>query len=158
MAVFKWHSPGWQWESTYIFSASRQPPSNIENSYGTPVGWHRICEKIGDNIPVSGIFVARKFTGRVALLAKTQTARAYVTTRILRLEGCSWGINKGKTWRTHQWCDSRKRCIYIHGTNLEVFIPQPLSKGCLLLKTRDLLALYSQVHCGDLCFITAEDL
>ncbi len=131
------------------FSHSKAPFCNLENSLGTPLGLHYICEKIGDNVPVQGEFVGRKFTGRCIPIATSIDEKPRITTRILRLQGCEWGKNKGLDLTTHRVCDTYKRYVYIHGTNLEIFIPQPLSNGCLLLKTTDLLTLFEQVNVGD---------
>ena len=114
---------------------------------------HVICEKIGEGIPINGEFIARKFTGQIIPMAQSKDTKGYVTTRILRLKGLQWGLNKGIDLEKHRSCDSYKRCIYIHGTNLETFIPSPLSKGCLLLKTKDLIHLFQQVNIGDFCFV-----
>jgi lipoprotein-anchoring transpeptidase ErfK/SrfK len=51
-------------------------------------------------------------------------------------------------------CDTYKRTIYIHGTNLEHFIPQPLSQGCILLSNADMLDLFDATYEGDYLYIT----
>ena len=140
----------------FIFSYSRAPLCNLENSLGTPLGLHVVCEKIGDGVPVNGEFIARKFTGQIIPLAKSENEKSRITTRILRLQGMQWGVNRGIDLKTRRFCDTYKRCVYIHGTNLEKFIPKPLSHGCLCLKTQDLLRLFQQIKVGDFCLILSH--
>lgn len=146
--------PGIQVRDKFIFSYSRAPLCNLENSLGTPLGLHIICEKIGDGVPVNGEFVVRKFTGQIVPVAKSENEKTRITTRILRLQGMQWGINRGVDLKAGRVCDTYKRCVYIHGTNLENFIPKALSHGCLCLKSQDLLHLFQQINVGDFCLIT----
>ena len=152
MSVFQWQASGFSPQFTAPFSSSKYGISNIEDSFGTPIGIHVICEKIGGNVPTNGEFIGRKFTGQIIPQANDTHQKARILTRILRLKGCELGINLGCD--PHQrCCDTYKRYIYIHGTNLESFIPTPLSHGCLLLKNQDLIKLYNCVHLGDFCWI-----
>ena len=153
MYLLLWTSVGFRMEAVYMFSASKAPVSCLENSFGTPLGLHYICEKIGHGVPINGEFVVRKFTGQIVPQAKCINERARIVSRILRLQGCELGKNKGFDVKAKRYCDTFKRCVYIHGTNLEKFIPQPLSHGCLLLKTEDLLDLFNRVRVGDFCWI-----
>ena len=152
MSVFQWHNPGLSIQSTAPFSSSKYGVSNIENSLGTPIGIHVICEKIGQDVPQNGEFIARKFTGQIIPQSNDVHQKACILTRILRLKGCEPGINLGYD-ANNCCCDTYKRCVYIHGTNLEAFIPTPLSHGCLLLKSQDLTRLYDNIKVGDLCWI-----
>ena len=137
----------------FVFSRSRASLCNLENSLGTPIGLHIVCEKIGDGVPVNGEFIVRKFTGQIVPVAKSENEKTRITTRILRLQGMQWGINRGIDLKTHRICDTYKRCVYIHGTNLENFIPRALSHGCLCLKSQDLLRLFRQINVGDFCLV-----
>lgn len=137
-----------------LFSASKYGINNLENSLGTPLGLHTICEKIGENIPIHGELVGRKFTGTTINQAVDKTSKAKITSRILRLKGCELGKNLAYD-ADGRCCDTYKRCVYIHGTNLEKFIPAPLSHGCLLLKTTDLITLFDLITVGDFCLISA---
>ncbi len=145
--------PGIKIIDQFLFSYSRAPLCNLQDSLGTPWGLHVICEKIGNNIPKNGEFIARKFTGQIIPIAQRESEKAHITTRILRLKGMQWGINKGMNLALHRSCDTYQRCVYIHGTNLENFIPKPLSNGCLLLKSQDLLRLFQQINVGDFCLL-----
>ena len=53
------------------------------------------------------------------------------------------GINRGPG------LDSRARYIYIHGSNHENRIGEPLSKGCIRLTNRDVIDLFDRVDQGD---------
>jgi hypothetical protein len=49
----------------------------------------------------------------------------------------------GTTTNTHD------RCIYIHGTAEERFIGRCASYGCIRMRSKDVIVLYSLVHIGD---------
>lgn len=57
----------------------------------------------------------------------------------MRLEGLESGANKGIG------IDSHQRCIYIHGTPDEGLIGRPASHGCIRVKNRDVIELFSMV-------------
>jgi lipoprotein-anchoring transpeptidase ErfK/SrfK len=44
---------------------------------------------------------------------------------------------------------ARDRCIYIHGTAEERLIGRRASYGCIRMRSKDVIALYSLVHVGD---------
>ena len=71
-----------------------------------------------------------------------------VTSRILWLRGLEPGINRGGN------VDSHGRYIYIHGTQREDRIGEPLSSGCVLMRNADIVELYDQVRTGDLVWIS----
>ena len=58
------------------------------------------------------------------------------------------GINQGGDVDTHS------RYIYIHGTNHENRIGEPLSAGCVLMRNLDIIELFEQVRTGDLVLIS----
>lgn len=152
MQMFQWHVLGFAFEFNAPFSYSKYGISQKENSLGTPIGIHTICEKIGQDVPLNGEFIARKFTGRIISQTQDLNQKARILTRILRLKGCEYGLNLGYD-ENHFCCDTYKRYVYIHGTNFETFIPNPLSHGCLLLKNEDLIYLFNNSHTGDFCYI-----
>jgi UDP-N-acetylmuramate--alanine ligase len=129
----------------YDASTSRFGNGIRENSFKTPLGLHRITEKIGDGAPAGRIFKARKDTG--IDWDHHSMEDNLILTRILRLEGLEAGINKGTG------VDSYERFIYIHGTNREDLIGTPLSHGCLTLRNEDILRLYEIVREGMLVYI-----
>ena len=133
----------------YPVSTSRFGPGNLENSNQTPLGWHRIRNKIGDNAPLGTIFKARKSTGEraVILIDSIDVPEDLITTRILQLEGCEPGINRGGKY------DIYGRCIYIHGTPEEGLIGRPASHGCIRMKNEDIVNLFNCVDLNSFVYI-----
>ena len=126
----------------YSISTSKYGIGNRVGSNKTPLGLHRIASKIGRNAHFGAIFKRRRDTGKIARINKD--GGDFITTRILRLEGLQKGINKGKD------IDSFRRCIYIHGTPEEKLIGKPASHGCIRMKNRDIIKLFSLVKIGAL--------
>jgi hypothetical protein len=135
---------------SYIISTSKKPPSNVADSLGTPRGLHEIAERIGAGQPPGMVFKGRIPTGKhfSELEDPADDPASLVTTRILWLRGMEPGVNLG------DGVDSYKRYIYIHGTQHEDRIGQPLSGGCVLMRNADIIELYDQVRPGDLVWIT----
>ncbi|MBA4417902.1 MAG: hypothetical protein C0392_08335 [Syntrophus sp. (in: bacteria)] len=129
----------------YDASTSRFGNGIRENSFKTPLGLHRIKEKIGAGAPAGRIFKGRVDTG--VEWDQVTTEDNLILTRILRLEGLEEGINKGAG------VDSYERFIYIHGTNQEDLVGTPLSHGCLALRNQDILRLFEIVRVGTVVYI-----
>lgn len=129
----------------FIASTSRFGNGNREGSYKTPVGLHRITDKIGSGVPAGRIFKGRKDTG--VNWDQCSTEDNLILTRVLRLDGLEEGINRGPG------VDSRERFIYIHGTNREDLVGTPLSHGCIALRNSDVLSLFEIVREGTLVYI-----
>jgi hypothetical protein len=130
----------------FTISTSRFGIGNREGSGQTPLGVHRIVEKIGDGAPLGRIFKDRLDTGidwQPALAEEN-----LILTRILRLEGLEEGFNRGPG------IDSFERYIYIHGTNQESMIGTPLSHGCICMKNSDVIELFDAVREGIIVLIT----
>jgi hypothetical protein len=124
-------------------STSRFGISQVAGSNGTPLGLHRVVEKIAGGWPVGTVFKGRKpvgFTWRGMPDAK-------ITTRILWLEGLEPGFNRGGN------VDSHARYIYIHGTGDETTIGRPMSCGCIHLAADDLIPLFDKLPGGTLVWI-----
>jgi L,D-transpeptidase catalytic domain len=133
---------------SYPVSTSKRPPSNVKHSLGTPRGLHEIAERIGGGQPPGMVFKSRVSTGRhFSELPGAETGENLITSRILWLRGLEPGVNRGGN------VDSHERYIYIHGTNHETRIGEPLSAGCVLMSNRDIVELYEQVRVGDLVHI-----
>jgi hypothetical protein len=136
--------------TTYAVSTSRKPPSNTKNSLGTPRGLHEIAERIGAGQPAGVVFKSRVPTGRHFSEMRDSEAPDgnLITSRILWLRGLEPGVNSGGEVDTHG------RYIYIHGTNREDRIGEPISAGCVLMRNTDIVELYDQVRVGDWVWIT----
>lgn len=129
-------------------STSKNPPSCVADSYGTPTGLHLVADKIGAGTPEGMVFKGRVATGQHFNDASSEDAeRNLITSRILRLRGLEPGTNCG------EGCDSYERYIYIHGSNHEDRIGQPFSGGCVEMLNRDVIALFDRVNEGDLVWI-----
>ena len=131
---------------TYPVSTSKYGVGNEEGSNKTPLGTHRIYEKVGGGVEIGTIFKACINTGRMTKIYHdtTDVEEDFVITRIMCLEGVEPGVNKGKG------IDSRDRHIYIHGTQEEGLIGKPASHGCIRMKNDDVIELFDQVKIGTL--------
>ena len=131
-------------KQSFPVSTSRFGEGSIENSYKTPLGSHEIKEKIGTDVPINTILIARKNTSRKAKIIneKIDSDDDFVTSRILWLEGLEVGKNKGSG------VDSYNRYIYIHGTHEEGLIGQKASHGCIRMFNQDVIYLYDKVEEG----------
>jgi hypothetical protein len=124
-------------------STSRFGISQAADSNGTPLGLHRVVEKIGGGWPVGTVFKGRKPVG----YTWQGMPDAKITTRILWLEGLEPGFNRGGN------VDSHARYIYIHGTGDETTIGRPMSCGCIHLAADDLIPLFDKLPGGTLVWI-----
>lgn len=129
----------------YPISTAKNGTGQHEGSGCTPLGKHTICEKFGDGLPINSVFVAREFTGEIYNdeLAKQFPNRDWILTRILWLEGCEEGFNKGEN--ESDICDTKSRYIYIHGTPDTEPMGVPLSHGCIRMRNADVIELFNKV-------------
>lgn len=125
-------------------STSRFGIGQIEGSNRTPLGLHRIAEKIGAGEPTGTVFKSRRKIGHTS---QPEFADAKITTRILWLEGLEPGFNRGGN------VDSHARYIYIHGTADQTSIGKPASCGCIHLADADLIPLFDLLPGGTLVWI-----
>lgn len=142
-----------QIKQVYPISTSKRGLGQEAGSRKTPVGLHRLCEKIGDNTPEYAIFKGRKFTGNIwpQHTPRHQHRRDYIVTRILRLEGLEVGLNSGS--RNGKNVDSKARAIYIHGTTMDWKLGTPATIGCVHLSSKDIIKLFNHVPIGSLVWI-----
>ena len=134
--------------AVFSISPSKNPPSCLTDSYGTPTGLHAIADKIGAGAPEGTVFKGRVPTGQVYDQVSPQDAkRNLITSRILRLRGLEIGKNSG------EGRDSYDRYIYIHGSNHEDRIGQPFSGGCVEMFNADVIELFDRVDEGELIWI-----
>lgn len=126
---------------TYAVSTARNGVGCEQSSHKTPIGLHRIAQKIGGQCRLGEIIKAREPTGCVASMSTSQTPTGedLITSRVLWLQGLEQGVNCG------DGVDSFERYIYIHGTHEEGLIGLPVSKGCIRMKNKDAIALYNRV-------------
>jgi lipoprotein-anchoring transpeptidase ErfK/SrfK len=81
------------------------------------------------------VIKSRMATGEV--LAPNAPGRDPIVSRVLWLRG-----------KESQNANARERCIYIHGTAEESRIGKRASFGCVRMRSKDVIALYSRVHIG----------
>lgn len=124
---------------TYTVFTSKNPPSCIKNSFGTPWGMHKICEKIGQDERYGMVFENRIPVGKRFWEYIKKDPGGMITSRILRLEGLEQGLNKGEN------CDTFERFIYIHGTNWEHLIGTYFGKGCINMLNYDIIELFDLI-------------
>ena len=131
--------------ATFPISTSKFGLSSQPGSYGTPLGKHRVLKKIGHGLPPGAVFKSRRFTGEV--LPVDAPGRDPIVTRILLLNGKE-GQNR----------NSFGRYIYIHGTPEERNIGNPVSYGCIRMRSGDVIALFDRVGVGARVDIFRESL
>ncbi len=126
----------------YPVSTATKGGGNLEGSFQTPLGKHRIAEKIGGGLPPLAAFRARE-PFCIYDPEKSNPNRDWILSRILWLDGCETGKNsRGKV-------DTKRRYIYIHGTHEEESIGKPASHGCIRMKNEDIIDLFEHTHVGE---------
>ncbi len=128
-------------------STSSKGTGSKANSNQTPLGWHSIAEKIGEDAPWGAIFEERRYTGR-NWSPGDPTNNDLILTRILRLQGTEAGLNKGIG------IDSYERFIYIHGTAEENKLGTCASHGCVRVSNNDVIKIFNLVNLGTPVLIT----
>jgi lipoprotein-anchoring transpeptidase ErfK/SrfK len=119
----------------YPVSTSKFGIGDSSGSYRTPLGTLFVSAKFGDNLPPGAVIKNRVPTGE--LVTTNAPGRDAIVARVIWLRGME-AQNRG----------ARDRCIYIHGTPEERRIGKPASFGCVRMRSRDVIALYSSVHIG----------
>jgi hypothetical protein len=140
-----WHFQGQECR-TYVVSTARAGRGCVQDSLQTPDGLHQVCEKIGAGAVPGMVFKARQPTGKHASEWATPDDNL-ITSRILWLDGLEPGRNQGMDAQG-RLVDTRRRFVYIHGTNQQDKLGQPNSHGCVLLSDRDVIQLFDLVPVG----------
>jgi lipoprotein-anchoring transpeptidase ErfK/SrfK len=138
--------------SEYTISTALKGLGQKANTYQTPLGLHRIKQKIGKDAPSGAIFESREFHGEIWKSDAEESNKDLVTTRVLWLEGLEPGYNSG-TDAEGTVVDSYQRYIYIHGTNHENDLGKPASHGCVRMKNENIIQFFDKVEEGDLVWI-----
>jgi hypothetical protein len=128
------------WRVFRISTAARGLGSR-PGSYATPPGWHRVAHRLGAGAPPGQVFRSRRRTRRVLPPAAWRSAgnEDLILTRILWLAGLEPGVNRGAG------VDTQARFIYLHGTNHEQRLGEPVSHGCIRLGNRAIIALFAWI-------------
>ena len=125
---------------TYSISSAKNGVGEEEGSFCTPTGRFKIAEKIGENLEVGSVLVARAPTGEIfsKTLFDQNPDRDWILTRILWLEGVE----------EHNR-NTKERYIYIHGSPDETPMSVPGSKGCIRIRNNDVIELFEKVQIGE---------
>lgn len=139
-------------QKSYAISTAKNGVGERVNSYQTPRGWHRVCERIGDNVEPDTIIYRRKVTPwkYTPQLHAENPEKDWILTRILWLCGSEPGKNQGGE------VDSYDRAIYIHGAGQHVPFGTPTSRGCVRMRNEDVIELYSNTQNGIDVLISEE--
>jgi len=138
----------------YTISTSIKGLGELNNSFKTPRGFHRITDKIGAGVPNYGIFKNRQFIGEIwQPRPRAAHRKDYITTRILRLEGLEPGINQGFD-RFGRVIDTKERSVYIHGTTAEWQLGKPTTRGCIHMSADDIRSLFEEIPSGTVVWIS----
>lgn len=129
----------------YSISTSRFGAGDAYRSYKTPLGRLRVCDKVGGELMSGAVIKHREATGEV--LDVNAPGRDPIVTRILWLDGLE-----------EQNRNAKARGIYIHGTPEEKKIGEPMSWGCIRMRSRDVMELFDEIPVGTTVFISAEKL
>src|SRR3954452_16021405 len=127
--------------ATYPVSTSKFAIGDQPGSRGTPLGELQIAQKIGAGLPLGTVLKDRRPTGEI--LAPNAPGRDPIVTRIMWLRGLERENSRAYS-----------RGIYIHGTPVEKLIGRPVSFGCIRMRSRDVMHLYSTVRVGTKIEIT----
>ncbi|MFM8453433.1 MAG: L,D-transpeptidase [Gammaproteobacteria bacterium] len=137
-------------KENFVISTGKNGIGQTLGSFKTPLGLHRINDKIGEGVPPYGIFNRRQYVGVTwTKVPRYLHKKDYISTRILRLEGLELGLNRGKNAKG-QVVDSEIRAIYIHGTTMEWKLGKPFTKGCVHMSTKDVMRLHDEIPLGTL--------
>lgn len=121
--------------ATFPVSTSKFGLSDSRGCFGTPLGKLEIVAKIGGLAPSGAVFKDRRLTGEI--IRPDAPGRDPIVTRILWLRGLE-----------PENQNAFGRYIYIHGTPEERNIGRPVSYGCVRMRSRDVIELYSAVGTG----------
>jgi hypothetical protein len=128
----------------YPVSTSKNGTGCQNGSEKTPLGLHRIADKLGGAMPVNEVFIGRIPQGSLeeCIEREVDLPDDVIMSRIMWLEGMEPGRNKGG------YVDTYQRYIYIHGTNHEDQIGTPTSIGCIRMRNQDVVDLFRLVEVG----------
>jgi hypothetical protein len=127
----------------FPISTSKFGTGDAVGSYRTPLGETFVSAKIGDGLPAGAVIKNRNATGEI--VQANAPGRDAIVSRVIWLRGMD---------RTT--ANTRDRCIYIHGPAEEQRIGRRASYGCIRMRSKDVIALYSLIHVGDHVRITDQ--
>ena len=128
----------------YPVSTSKYGTGCQNGSEKTPLGLHRIADKLGGAMPVNEVFIGRIPQGSLeeCIERNADLPDDVIMSRIMWLEGMEPGRNKGG------YVDTYQRYIYIHGTPDSTSLRVPGSRGCIRMANKDIIELFDHVEVG----------
>ena len=130
-------------EQVFSIATAKNGLGEVFGSECTPRGRHYIRAKIGGGENKHAIFKSRRPTGECYdPYATPMEQHDWILGRILWLCGLDQGVNRGGI------VDTMRRYIYIHGSPDHMITGVPSSKGCIRMRTDDLLVLFDLVEVG----------
>ncbi len=122
----------------YLISTSAYGLGSSKGSNQTPLGLHKVNERIGDGEPEGRRFISREPVNQIVPADQRRQPKSadMVLSRVLWLSGLEDGKNRGGS------VDSHSRCIYIHGTDQEQLLGKPSSHGCIRMSNADVIDLF----------------
>ena len=133
---------------SYIISTGKNGAGQLQGSLQTPLGIHRIKQKLGRYAPTGTIFHKLGIGGTWTPKDKDEYKNEdLLLSRVLKLEGLEIGFNSGNNPEGKN-VDSLKRGIAIHGTNHEDLLGKANSHGCIRMSSKDVIDLYNRVKEG----------
>lgn len=131
--------------ASYLISTSKFGTGDTVGSYRTPLGVLFVSGKFGDRLPAGTVIKNRVSTGEI--VNANEPGRDAIVSRVIWLRGLE-EQNRG----------AHDRCIYIHGTPEERRIGHPASFGCIRMRSKDVIALYDELHIGMHVMVTKKRL
>ena len=133
----------------YSVSTAKNGTGQQNGSECTPLGKHVVDSKIGDGAKENSVFIGREETGEIfsEKLRINHPERDWILTRILWLSGLEDGVNRGGE------VDTLRRYIYIHGCPDNDPFDLPSSHGCVKMRNKDVIELFSNIETGTRIFI-----
>ena len=130
--------------TSYPISTAKNGVGQQNGSECTPSGWHTIRAKIGLDAEVNTVFIGRRNSGEIFSedLRSSNPERDWILTRIMWLSGLESGKNRGGE------VDTMRRYIYIHGCPDSDSFSKPSSHGCVKMRNKDIIELFSNVEAG----------
>lgn len=119
----------------YPISSSKFGIGAKNGSNRTPLGIHAVSDKKGAGLRKGAVMKSCRPTGEV--VSVNAAGRDPIVTRVIQLAGLE-SFNR----------NSHSRRIYIHGTPEEYRIGQPVSYGCIRMKSDDVIDLFNRVERG----------
>ena len=130
---------------TYPISTSKYGLGSQPRSYKTPLGRMYVCKMSGEDVRAGSVFKSRRPTGEV--VRPNSQGRDPIISRIIWLEGLE---------RFNH--NTKERLIYIHGTPEERTIGTPSSYGCIRMRSKDVIDLYSRIRVGTRVYVKRSQL